>query len=58
MVVILAETVEKPKIHKYGACKLLISFHAKLLKSPFLDFFDSLPTYRKWPQLLIPAMYL
>jgi len=43
--VILAETVEKPKIHKYGACKLLISFHAKLLKSPFLDFFDSLASY-------------
>jgi hypothetical protein len=41
---IYAETVEKHLIRKFGACKLLISLHAKLPKSPFLDFFD---TYEK-----------
>jgi hypothetical protein len=39
---IISETVEKSQICIFGACKLLISLHAKLLKSPFWDFFDSL----------------
>ena len=35
-------TVEEPKNCKFGTCELMILLHAKLLKSPFLDFFDSL----------------
>ena len=41
-VLINSETVEKPKVGEFGTCKLLILLHAKLPKSPLLDFFDSL----------------
>ena len=41
-----AETVEKPSCHDFAIYKYLKSLYAKLLKSGFLDFFDSLAIYR------------
>ena len=41
-----AETVEKASIHDFAIYKYLKSLYAKLLKSGFLDFFDSLAIYR------------
>ena len=40
-VVLSAETVEKPYICEFDVCKFPILLHAKLLKSLFLGFFDS-----------------
>ena len=48
IVVLSVETVEKPKIGHIGVCKLLILLHAKLVKSLFLGFFDSLAMYHRF----------
>jgi len=42
-----SETVKKPKIFDFDVYKLLILLVAKLLKSQFLDFFDTLSVYLK-----------
>ena len=39
---VTVETVEKPKICEFGACKLLMFLHSKFVKSPTFDLLDSL----------------